>query len=68
MASEDKKKSYKLDSKVQFNDDYTIDGVQVKKGQTGVIVDILVSFAGRQYAVALDDSEEKVLAREDYFE
>ena len=67
-SSENKKKSYKLDTKVQFNDDYLIDGTQVKKGQTGTIVDILVSFAGRQYVVALDGSEDRVLAREGHFE
>ena len=64
----DRKKGFALDDKVTFKEDMVIDGVSIKQGQTGVIVDILVSFAGRQYAVILDDNEERVLAREDCFE
>lgn len=67
-SPEEQKKTYNIDTVVKFKEDMLVDGVQIKQGETGVIVDILRGFAGRQYAVILDSSKEKVLVREDCFE
>ena len=67
-SSDDQRRTFTIDTVVKFKEDMLVDGVQIKQGETGVIVDILRGFAGRQYAVILGESKERVLVREDCFE
>ena len=68
IAKNKDKDSYALDDRVQFNQDVMVNGVQVNKGDTGIIDNRMYTSGGRVYIVVLDKNKESVKVSGLYFE
>ena len=62
------KDDYALDERVVFNQDFSTNGIDIKKGDTGIIDNRLLSSGGRIYVVILDKTKDTVKVSGVYFE
>lgn len=59
---------YALDDRIAFNQDFSINGIDIKKGDTGVIDNRLLTRDGRTYVVILDKNQKTIKISGMYFD
>ena len=62
------KDEYALEDRIAFNQDFTVNNIEIKKGDTGIIDNRLLTTSGRIYVVILDKTKESVKVSGVYFE
>ncbi len=62
------KDEYALEDRIAFNQNFTVNNIEIKKGDTGIIDNRLLTTGGRIYVVILDKTKESVKVSGVYFE